>query len=338
MEVDCRLRLCRSLAKPQAAEPTGIAMTLTVDLLPHCRFLAGPTACGKTGLGLRLAEAWDAEIVSMDSMALYRGMDVGTAKPTAEQRSRVPHHLIDVVGPHEDFSVAEYVAAAGAVCRDVVSRGKVPLFVGGTGLYLRSLLRGVFQGPSADREFRRRMEAEAAGQPPEYLHRLLRKCDPAAAKRLHPHDRRRLIRALEVFHVTGRPLSEQQQQPPLPLERRPRFVVWLDPPREWLHERINRRVEAMFAAGLVDEVRRLLQADPPLGRTARQGLGYKEVIEHMELGVPLEETIERIQTRTRQFAKRQCTWFRNLEECRRIAMSAAESVEQLAERILRDSE
>jgi len=329
--------------EPQAAGPVGpmrtyFAMMLAIDVLSHCRFLTGPTACGKTLLGLRLAETWGAEIVSMDSMALYRGMDVGTAKPTAEQRARVRHHLLDVVGPHENFSVAEYVAAAGAVCGDVVARGKVPLFVGGTGLYLRSLLRGVFQGPAADREFRQRMEAEAAGQPPDYLHRLLRECDPLSAKKLHPHDRRRLIRALEVFHVTGRPLSEQQQQPPLPPERRPRFVVWLDPPRDWLHARINRRVNEMFAAGLVDEVRRLLRAELPLGRTARQGLGYKEVIEHLELGVSLEETIERIQTRTRQFAKRQCTWFRHLEECRPIAMSGAESVEQLAERILRESD
>jgi tRNA dimethylallyltransferase len=305
-------------------------MTLTVDLLQRCRFLAGPTASGKTELGLLLAERWNAEIVSMDSMALYRDMDVGTAKPTAEQRARVPHHLIDVVGLHEDFSVAEYVAAAGAVCRDVVSRGKVPLFVGGTGLYLRSLLRGVFQGPPADREFRRRLEAEAAAHPPEYLHRLLRECDPAAAQKLHTHDRRRLIRALEVFHATGRPLSEQQQQSPLPPDQRPRFVAWLNPPRDWLHERINRRVAAMSAAGLVDEVRRLLQADPPLGRTARQGLGYKEVIEHLELGVPFEETITRIQTRTRQFAKRQCTWFRNLEECRAMDMTGGETASQLA--------
>lgn len=311
-------------------------MTLTIDHLQQCRFLAGPTACGKSELALQLAERWSAEIVSMDSMALYRGMDVGTAKPTPDQRSRVPHHLIDVVGPHEEFSVAEYIAAAAAACGEIIQRGRVPLFVGGTGLYLRSLLRGVFQGPPADPELRGRLEAEAAAYPPGHLHRLLQECDPAAAKKLHPHDRRRLVRALEVFYVTGRPLSEQQQQPPLPPERRPRFVAWLDPPRDWLHERINRRVEAMFAAGLVDEVRTLLEADPPLGRTARQGLGYKEVIEHLEHGVPLEGTITRIQTRTRQFAKRQCTWFRNLEECRAIAISGKESTAELAEIVVRD--
>jgi tRNA dimethylallyltransferase len=305
-------------------------MNLSPELLETCRFLAGPTACGKTDLGLQLADRWNAEIVSMDSMALYRDMDIGTAKPTAEQRARVPHHLIDVIGPHEDFSVADYVAAAAIACRDVVSRGRIPLFVGGTGLYLRSLLRGVFQGPPADREFRRRLEAEAAEQPPEYLHRLLRDCDPTAATKLHPRDRRRLIRALEVFHVTGRPLSEQQRQPPLPSVQRPQFVVWLNPPRAWLHDRINRRVEAMFAVGLVDEVRELLHSDWPPGLTARQGLGYKEVVEHVQHGVSLPETIARIQTRTRQFAKRQCTWFRNLEECREITISGKESVEELA--------
>jgi len=309
-------------------------MKLPLDILRQCRFLAGPTACGKTEVGLVLAERWNAEILSLDSMAVYCGMDIGTAKPTAAQRHRVRHHLIDLVEPHEEFSVAEYLAAAAEACRDVLSRGRMPLFVGGTGLYLRSLLRGVFSGPPADWAFRNRLKTEAAEHGPVYLHDLLRQRDPAAAEKLHPHDQRRLIRALEVMEVTGRPFSEQQQQPALPPEKRPDVVVWLSPPRRWLHQRINRRVDEMIDRGLVDEVRGLLQRQPPLGRTARQGLGYKEVVEHLENGLPKDVMIDRIQTRTRQFAKRQCTWFRNLEECRPVEMTGSESPVELAERIV----
>lgn len=308
-------------------------MKIDGDILRQCRFLAGPTACGKTETGLLLAERLDAEIVSLDSMALYRGMDVGTAKPSPAERQRVPHHLIDVIDPHQESSVAEYIAAAETACRGILARGRSPLFVGGTGLYLRSLLRGVFEGPAADWEFRRQLEADVAAHGPEALHQRLQQVDPQTAAKLHPNDRRRIIRALEVRHVTGRPLSDQQQQPPLPEGERPRHVYWLSPPRDWLYARINVRVERMIAAGLVDEVRRLLQANPPMGRTARQALGYKEVIAHLENGVPLAETVTTIQTRTRQFAKRQHTWFRNLEECRPIEITGAETAAELASRL-----
>lgn len=324
---------CRSLPE---ASPL-IPVTFPADILKRCRFLAGPTACGKSEAGVVLAERLNGEIVSLDSMAVYRGMDVGTAKPTPAQRERVPHHLIDVADPHEEFSVARYLAAAETACREILDRGRTPLFVGGTGLYLRSLLRGVFDGPSADWEFRRRCEIEAEAHGPQHLYEELRRQDPAAAANLHPHDLRRVIRALEVLHVTGRPLSQQQTQPPRPVEERPEDVVWLNPPRAWLRGRIDRRVLQMVEAGLVDEVRRLLSADPPPGRTARQGLGYKEVIAHLTADVSLPETIERIQTRTRQFAKRQCTWFRNLPECRPIPITAGETPEEIAERVLQTS-
>ncbi|MFQ5735226.1 MAG: tRNA (adenosine(37)-N6)-dimethylallyltransferase MiaA [Planctomycetaceae bacterium] len=305
-------------------------MKLPIDILQRCRFLAGPTASGKTEIALLLADRLGAEIVSLDSMALYRGMDVGTAKPSAEQRARVPHHLIDVIDPHEEYSVAEYLAAVETACREILLRGRTPLFVGGTGLYLRSVLRGVFAGPSADWVFRRQLVAEAESQGPAFLHEKLQRTDPDAAANLHPRDQRRIIRALEVYHVTGRRLSEQQQHPPLPEDLRPRNVYWLNPPRSWLHARINCRVEQMISAGLVDEVRRLLQGDPPMGRTARQALGYKEMIDHLAGGRSLEKTIARIQVRTRQFAKRQCTWFRNLEECRSIDVTGDECADELA--------
>lgn len=305
------------------------------ELLKRCWFLSGPTACGKTEVGLALAERLDAEIVSLDSMTLYRGLDIGTAKPPLEMRRQRPHHLFDILDPHEEFSLAQYVAAAEAVCRGIVERGRVPLFVGGTGLYLRGVLRGVFEGPAADWELRRRLEADAQHHGPDWLHQRLQQVDPPTAARLHPNDLRRIVRALEVYELTGRPLSEQQQQPPLPPEQRPPHVYWLAPPRDWLYERINRRVEAMFAQGLVEEVRRLLTRPDGLSHTARQALGYKEVIDHLEgrIATPVE-TIDLIQRRTRQFAKRQHTWFRNLEECLAVPMIGNESAEELAERML----
>jgi tRNA dimethylallyltransferase len=299
----------------------------------ECWFLAGPTACGKTAAGIELARLLNAEIISLDSMALYRGMDIGTAKPTKKERAIVPHHLIDVIEPHEEFSLAQYVDAAEAACREILARGKRPLFVGGTGLYLRGVLRGVFEGPSADWELRHELQAQAEQGAEELLHERLKGIDPVSAARLHPRDTRRIIRAIEVYHLTGRPLSEQQGQAPLPTESRPPHVYWLHPPRPWLHERINSRVEEMFARGLVDEVKGLLESPQPLSDTARQALGYKEVIEFIEHGVSLEETIRTVQTRTRQFAKRQHTWFRHLEECKPVEITGDESPREIAERV-----
>jgi tRNA dimethylallyltransferase len=205
--------------------------------------------------------------------------------------------------------------------------------VGGTGLYLRGVLRGVFTGPAADWAIRRRLEAEAGEHPPGWLHERLRAVDPAAAAALHPHDTRRLVRALEVFELTGRPLSEQQTQPPLPEADRPRHVYWLSPPRDWLYERINRRVDAMLSAGLVDEVRSLLAGPQPLGRTARQALGYREIVDFLESRATLDEATDLIRRRTRQFAKRQHTWFRNLVECRAVTTDGSETPALLAGRI-----
>ena len=311
-------------------------MRFDSDLLRRCWFLAGPTACGKTAVGVELAEQLNAEIVSLDSMSLYRRMDIGTAKPSMAERSRVPHHLIDVIEPHEEYSLAEYVAASERACREIVGRGRVPLFVGGTGLYLRAVLRGVFEGPAADWDVRRRWEQIAASDPSRpVLHEQLQQVDPASAARLHPHDTQRLIRALEVFELTGQPLSSQQCESPLPGDERPPHVYWLEPPRDWLHERINRRVEEMFAAGLIAEVEHLLSAQQPLSRTARQALGYKEVIDHLteSPNAARQVVVELIQTRTRQFAKRQHTWFRNLEECHAVSINGMETPSELAEQL-----
>jgi len=286
-----------------------------------CWFLTGPTAAGKTGLAVELARRIDAEIVSMDSMALYRGMDIGTAKPTADECQAVPHHLIDVIEPHEDYSLARYAEDAGTCIEQVKSRGREVLFVGGTPLYLKALLRGIFQGPEADWEFRRRMEAYGQRHGPESLHRRLAEVDPVSADRLHPNDTKRLIRALEVHEKTGRPISELQRQFDTGRKAEECRVFMLDWPREPLYARIDRRVEQMFVDGLVDEVQGLLNGPRPLSRTAGQAVGYREVIEHLAGARGLPETIELVQRHTRRLAKRQMTWFRSLSECRRIPIA-----------------
>ncbi len=306
-------------------------MHLPLELLQRCWILAGPTAVGKSAVGLELAERLNAEIVALDSMTVYRGMDIGTAKPSLADQSRVPHHLLDVIDPHEEYSLADYLRAATVACEGIISRGRIPLFVGGTGLYLRGLLRGLFEGPSADWAIRRELEEVEKSQGAGALHRQLQTVDPESAAWLHPNDQRRIIRALEVFQLTGEPLSRLQQEATLPADQRPIHVYWLEPPREWLHERINRRVEAMFAAGLVDEVRRLLELPQGLGRSARQALGYKEVLDHFEGTLTLPATVETLQIRTRQFAKRQHTWFRNLPECRAWPVNGSESPAEIAE-------
>lgn len=318
------------------------AVQFSVDLLSKCLFLCGPTACGKTALSLALAERLGAEILSLDSMTLYRGMDIGTAKPSLAEQARIPHHLIDILDPHEEYSLADYLTAAEACCRDIVARQRRPLFVGGTGLYLRGVLRGVFAGPAANWALRKELEEQLSRDGGVALHRELQRIDPVTAIRLHPNDARRVIRAIEVFRLTGRPLSDHHEELARPEQDRPRYVYWLSPPREWLYQRINDRVELMFQQGLVNEVRHLKELPHGLGQTARQGLGYKEVLDWLESSgretdAPPAHLIDLIQTRTRQFAKRQHTWFRNLEECTAIPITGQESttelVQQIAERV-----
>jgi tRNA dimethylallyltransferase len=284
-------------------------------------YLTGPTAAGKSAAGVELALRIGAEIISMDSMALYRHMDIGTAKHSQEQRRCVPHHLIDVIDPHEEFSLAQYIEAAHRCVRDITGRGKKVLFVGGTPLYLKGLLRGIFQGPAADWTFRRQLQQEAQSQDPIWLYRRLQEVDAASAAKLHPNDTRRLIRALEIFHLTGRPISEFQKQfdVGVPADRCRVFV--LDWPRDELRARIDCRVGEMFANGLIDEVQALLADPQPPGKTARQAVGYREAIEHLEGRRNLAETVELVRLHTRQLAKRQNTWFRSLSECRFVSLT-----------------
>jgi len=354
----------QNVSNGQSTVEDGMSLQFTRD----CWFLTGPTASGKSAVGVALARRIDAEIVSLDSMALYRRMDIGTAKPTEAQRRIVPHHLIDVIEPWEEYSLASYVAEARRIAEQIAGRGKLVLFVGGTPLYLKGLLRGIFQGPPADWTFRRRLADDARQNGGDWLHRRLAEIDPASAARLHPNDARRLIRALEVYEKTGRPISELQRQFDVgrPADECRAFV--LDWPREELCNRIDRRVDKMFAAGLVGEVRRLLalakdkrpatavagensevlppprpqsrgvlgavENPPPLSRTASQAVGYREVIEHLEGIRGLAETVELVKRHTRQLAKRQTTWFRSLSECRFIPVSDGLDAVEVAERIV----
>lgn len=299
----------------------------------ECVYLTGPTASGKSAVALELGRLIGAEILALDSMTLYRGMDVGTAKPTAEERAAVPHHLVDLLDPHQDFSQAEYAAAARSAVDQILARGRSPLFVGGTPLYLKTLLRGMFVGPAADAELRARLSREAAASPPGMLWHKLQAVDPTAAAKLHPNDERRLIRALEVFQLTGRPISEHQRHFDMPRTDAIGRVFVLDWPRDELYRRIDSRVDAMVAAGLLDEVRQLAASPQGLGRTARQALGYRETLEYLAGGPDWPTTVAAIKTHTRQFAKRQLTWFRSLSECRWIAMNTAAQPREIAEQI-----
>jgi tRNA dimethylallyltransferase len=299
-------------------------------------YLTGPTASGKTAVGVALARRLDAEVVALDSMTLYRGMDVGTAKPTPDERGGVPHHLIDVVDPWESASVAEYRRWALEAAAAIEARGKRVLFVGGTALYLKALVRGLFEGPRADADLRRSLDEQAARQGDEALHARLERLDPPTAARLHPNDRRRVVRALEVIEITGRPLSELQREHDRPAPAGV-TVFALERPRAELHDRIDRRVIRMFDDGLIDEARALLAGPRPLGPVPAQAVGYREVIEHLagRLGDP--QLVARVQARTRQFAKRQATWFRGLAEVRPWPVRGDEPPEvtatRLAERI-----
>lgn len=315
----------------------------SVSIARDCWFLTGPTASGKTQVGLELARLLGGEIISLDSMALYRGLDIGTAKPSEQERRAVPHHLIDLVDPHEEYSLAQYVAGAQAAVAEIAARGREPLFVGGTPLYLKALLRGIFEGPPADWDLRRRWQARARRHEPAWLHQQVAAIDAVSAGRLHPNDTRRLIRALEVHDKTGQPISYWQRQFEVGRPAAECRVFVLDRPRKQLLARIDARVDSMFAQGLVDEVRALLSTGDrqagrePLSRTARQALGYREVIEHLAGERGLAETVELVKLHTRQFARRQLTWFRSLSECRWIPMTFDARPDEVAQRILQQA-
>ena len=270
--------------------------------------LVGPTGVGKTDVGIALAAACGAEIVNADSRQVYRRLDIGSAKPTPAQQALVPHHLIDVVEPDEPFDCARFRALAVAAIADIVGRGKRVLVVGGTGLYVKALLRGLFAGPSRDAALRADLAREEAAAPGS-LHRHLAAVDPTAAARLHPHDQVRLIRALEVYRLTGRPLSAWQAEHAFAARQFDSLILGLTLPRAELYARIEARCRVMIDAGLVDEVRALYAAGLDPGLPALRSLGYREVGEYVRGGCDLPTAVARMAQATRRLAKRQLTWF-----------------------------
>jgi len=291
--------------------------------------ITGPTAAGKSGVGLWLAERLGAEIVSVDSMKVYRGMDIGTAKPTREARARVPHHMIDVADPTEEYNVARYVSETNAAIADIWRRGRRPLLVGGTPLYIRALLSGLFTGPGADPQLRARLWERVRREGPAVLHEELQRVDPETAARLHPNDARRIVRALEVFVASGRPISALQQQFKGEYRQPCRILALRRTPAD-LRARIERRVEAMFARGWVEEVRGLL-AHGGLGPTAGQAAGYREIVLHLQGALSLPETISRVKQTTWRIARKQMAWLRHLpgvEWCEAAPDDAAETIGQ----------
>ena len=277
--------------------------------------VAGPTASGKTGFGIALARGLGGEIVSADSMQVYRGMDIGTAKATAAERAEAVHHMLDVAEPEENYSVSLYVREAQRVCEDIIARGKLPIVVGGTGLYIDSLLRGTDFAPVAeDEDLRARLTAEYERIGGEAMHARLAGVDPQRAAKLPPADKRRIVRALEIFELTGKSATEHDEDS---RRRPPRFeaayMVLNFTHREKLYERIDRRVDMMVAQGLFEEVQGLLDRGVPADCTAMQAIGYKEAALALRGEISKAEAAELIKQGSRRYAKRQLTWFRRRE-------------------------
>lgn len=295
--------------------------------------IAGPTASGKTELSLALAERLNGEIVSADSMQIYRGMDIGTAKPTIGERRDIPHHMLDVAEPGDDWSVSRYEQQASNCVDDILRRGRLPILCGGTGLYINAVISGAgFQASGADSGVRAALEKQWDAQGADAMCARLRAVDPESAARLHPNDRRRIIRALEVYELTGETISEHNRRT---RERPPRYdAVMLGlktDPRDVLYQRIDRRVGKMVEQGLIEEARSLWQRGVLKG-TAAQAIGYKELIDYFESRKTLDEALRAIQQKSRNYAKRQLTWFQADDRIHWIVYNTVEAADQVTEK------
>ncbi len=269
--------------------------------------IAGPTASGKTALSIALAKALQGEIVSCDSMQVYKGMDIGTAKPTVAEREGIPHYMLDVAEPTEDFSVSRYCALADPIVEDILARGKTAIIVGGTGLYMDSLIRGNAFAPFPSTGVREALEAQSI----EAVFAQLRSVDPEAAGRLHLSDKKRIIRALEVYLETGETITEHNRRTQaIPPKYQPVWFALEDSDRARLYERIDRRVDAMLEMGLIEEIRALLASGIPPKATAMQAIGYKEFVAALQGHITLSQAADQVRQSSRHYAKRQLTWFR----------------------------
>jgi len=296
-----------------------------------CILIGGPTAVGKSQVAMLVAERVGGEIVSVDSMQVYRGMDIGTAKPSREDRARVPHHLIDVVDVSEQFNAARFVELAEQAVSDIISRRKVPILCGGTGLYFKAFLEGIGQGPPPNPELRKELES----QPIEALLEELAMHDPSTYAVIDRRNKRRLVRALEVIRLTGRPFSQLKSpwEDSTPSEWSRRFFILNREPDD-LRRRIYGRVDKMFEAGLVEETRRLLESGLASNPTAMQAIGYRQVVEYLRGERSLADTVELVKKRTWEYARRQLSWFRHQLCGRWILIGQDEPLEVVAEKIL----
>ena len=276
--------------------------------------VAGPTASGKTGLAIDIANYVGGEIVSADSMQIYKYMNIGSAKPTQKERAKAVHHMIDFLEPDAEFSVADYTEMAHKVIADIYERGKIPIMAGGTGLYINSVVNDVTFGEmDTDYELRESLRKTAEEKGSEYLLHMLSEFDEVSAKRLHPNNLRRIIRAIEFYKITGKPISEHQEETKKTQSRYNPLMLCVNWDREELYDRINRRVDMMMDEGLLDEVKRLMDMGYTKDLNSMQGIGYKEVMDYFDGKASLEETVEIIKQSSRRYAKRQLTWFRRDE-------------------------
>ncbi len=327
------------LKNPSSSDVSSLALTFS----PQCRdnrlvakvyFILGCTACGKGAVGRELAGRLGGQIVSVDSMKIYRRMDIGTAKPPPQVRAEIVHHCIDIVEPSEGFSAAQYVEHADRAIASIVAADSAPLAVGGTSLYIKALSEGLFDGPSADAEIRSRLRQRAQQEAPAALHAELRRIDPQAASRIHPNDQRRIIRALEVYEIAGKPISELQEQWDVGRRRYESVFIGLRRGKAELHRRINLRAKRMVEMGLRDEVASLLGEPAGLSPQAAQAVGYAEMIAHLKGECTLDEALERIKINTRRLAKKQGAWHRRWRDAQWFDLPADEPAEKTAERIL----
>lgn len=278
---------------------------------PSLVVITGPTATGKSKVGVMVAEKTGGEIVSADSMLIYRGMDIGTAKPTVAEMRGIPHHMIDIIEPDQNYSAALFQEEARAVIEKIYHKNKLPIMVGGTGLYIRAVIDDYdFSSTRGDKNIRKGLLKEAAEKGPESLHCRLSEIDPRAASRLHPKDTRRVIRALEVYHLTGKPISSYHKADKCAKPRYNLLMFGLTMDRNRLYRHIEQRVDKMIAAGLVDEVRGLFERGFNTELNSMRGLGYKEIVAYLMGKLTLDQAVEILKRNTRRFAKRQLTWFR----------------------------
>jgi len=294
--------------------------------------ILGVTASGKGRLAFDLAQSLDAEIISIDSMKVYRRMDIGTAKPPQDVRRKIKYHLIDIVEPSDSFSVGAFRDAALDAIKQINGRGKGIIAVGGTALYIKALLYGLFDGPGTDKQIRARLQERAQAKGLAELYQELMKIDPIAAERIHPNDSKRIIRALEVYELTGRPISGFQQQWDKHNKINDWTIIGLRRQKTEESKRINSRVKKMITAGLVDEVRELLAEEKPLSEQARCAIGYAEIIEYLNGQVELAEAVELIKKNTRRLAKNQRTWFKTFKNVHWLDVEPDETPEKIYSR------